>query len=37
MAALVGVMFMVAVETFDWKSLKNLQMPFSEALVMPLW
>jgi len=22
MAALVGVMFMVAVETFDWKSLK---------------
>jgi len=25
MAALVGVMFMVAVETFDWKSLKNLQ------------
>lgn len=36
MAALVGVMFMVAFETFDWKSLKDLQkMPFSEAFVMP--
>ena len=36
MAALVGVMFMVSFETFDWKSLKGLQkMPFSEALVMP--
>ncbi len=37
MAALVGVMIMVAIETFDWKSLKHLQkMPVSEALIMPL-
>lgn len=25
MAALIGVMFMVSVETFDWKSLKGLR------------
>lgn len=37
MAALVGVMIMVAIETFDWKSLKELQkMPLSEAFIMPL-
>ncbi|HEY9637692.1 MAG TPA: SulP family inorganic anion transporter [Coleofasciculaceae cyanobacterium] len=37
MAALIGVMIMVAAETFDWKSLKQLQkMPLSEAFVMPL-
>jgi SulP family sulfate permease len=37
MAALVGVMIMVAIETFDWKSLKALQkMPLSEAFIMPL-
>jgi SulP family sulfate permease len=37
MAALVGVMIMVAAETFDWKSLKQLQkMPLSEAFVMPM-
>lgn len=37
MAALIGVMIMVAIETFDWKSLKELQkMPLSEAFIMPL-
>jgi SulP family sulfate permease len=37
MAVLVGVMIMVAAETFDWKSLKQLQkMPLSEAFVMPM-
>jgi SulP family sulfate permease len=37
MAALIGVMIMVAFETFDWKSLKTLQtMPLREAIVMPL-
>lgn len=37
MAALVGVMIMVAFETFDWHSLKTFrQTPLSEALVMPL-
>lgn len=37
MAALVGVMIMVAIETFDWKSLKDLRkMPLSEAFIMPL-
>jgi SulP family sulfate permease len=36
MAALVGVMMMVSVETFDWKSLQTLrQMPMQEAIVMP--
>lgn len=36
-AALVGVMIMVAFETFDWKSLKQLrQMPLSEAAIMPI-
>lgn len=37
MAALIGVMIMVAIETFDWKSLKDLQrMPLSEGFIMPL-
>ena len=37
MAALVGVMIMVAFETFDWKSLKTLRRTsFPEVLVMPL-
>jgi SulP family sulfate permease len=37
MAALIGVMIMVAIETFDWKSLRELQkMPLSEAFIMPL-
>ena len=37
MAALAGVMIMVAGETCDWKSMRALrQMPWSEALVMPL-
>jgi SulP family sulfate permease len=36
MAALIGVMIMVAFETFNWKSLKTLRkMPLNEALVMP--
>jgi SulP family sulfate permease len=36
MAALNGVMIMVAFETFDWNSLKTLRkMPFNEAVVMP--
>ncbi len=35
MAALVGVMIMVSVSTFDWKSLKELKkIPFSDSLVM---
>lgn len=37
MAALVGVMIMVAFETFDWNSLKTLrQLPLAEAIVMPI-
>jgi sulfate permease, SulP family len=37
MAALIGVMIMVAFETFDFKSFKNLgKMPLIEATVMPL-
>jgi sulfate permease, SulP family len=37
MAALIGVMIMVAFETFDFKSLKSLgKMPLIEATVMPL-
>jgi sulfate permease, SulP family len=37
MAALLGVMMMVAFETFDWQSLKALQQtPFSEAMIMPI-
>lgn len=37
MAALIGVMIMVAIETFDWNSLKELRkMPLSEAFIMPL-
>ena len=36
MAALVGVMIMVAFETFDWQSLKTWRKtPFPEAIVMP--
>lgn len=36
MAALNGVMIMVACETFDWKSLKPLRdMPLSDAMIMP--
>ncbi len=35
MAALVGVMFMVAAGTFDWQSLKDLtKYPLSDAIVM---
>lgn len=35
MAALVGVMIMVSISTFEWKSIKNLnKMPFSCAAVM---
>ncbi|WP_110112227.1 SulP family inorganic anion transporter [Bacillus sp. CGMCC 1.16541] len=35
MAALVGVMFMVAIGTFDWQSLKDLKRyPVSDAVVM---
>ncbi|MFP3442813.1 SulP family inorganic anion transporter, partial [Pantoea sp. SIMBA_133] len=35
MAALVGVMIMVSIGTFDWGSLKNLhKMPRSDAAVM---
>ncbi|NJO42099.1 MAG: SulP family inorganic anion transporter [Cyanobacteria bacterium CRU_2_1] len=37
MAALIGVMIMVAFETFDWNSLKIVRrMPLSEAIVMPI-
>lgn len=37
MAALVGVMFMVSVNTFDWASLKDVwKMPRTEALTMVL-
>jgi sulfate permease, SulP family len=37
MAALVGVMIMVAAETFDWKSLQALhRTPFPELIVMPI-
>lgn len=36
MAALIGVMIMVAFETFDWKSLQTLvKMPAGEAMIMP--
>lgn len=35
MAALVGVMIMVSIGTFDWQSLKDLRkVPFSDSLVM---
>ena len=35
MAALVGVMIMVSIGTFDWQSLRNIRkMPLSDALVM---
>ncbi len=35
MAALVGVMVMVSIGTFDWKSIKNLRkVPVSDSLVM---
>lgn len=37
MAALVGLMFMVAIGTFEWASLKTFKkMPFSDVLVMVL-
>ncbi|MBL0385264.1 SulP family inorganic anion transporter [Tumebacillus sp. ITR2] len=37
MAALVGVMFMVSIGTFDWKSILHIRrMPVSEAFVMLL-
>lgn len=37
MAALNGVMIMVAFETFNWNSLKNLRkMPLTEAIAMPV-
>ncbi|HEY9630711.1 MAG TPA: SulP family inorganic anion transporter [Coleofasciculaceae cyanobacterium] len=37
MAALVGVMIMIAFETFDWKSLQTLRKtPFPELVVMPI-
>jgi SulP family sulfate permease len=37
MAALIGVMIMVAFETFDWRSLKTVrQMPLHEAIIMPI-
>lgn len=37
MAALIGVMIMVAFETMDWKSLRTFrQMPLSESLIMPI-
>ena len=37
MGALVGVMFMVSINTFDWKSLINIRkMPIAEALTMIL-
>ena len=35
MAALVGVMFMVSISTFDWNSLKTLRvMPITDSIVM---
>ena len=34
MGALVAVMFMVSIGTFDWSSLKVTALPFSETLVM---
>ncbi|WP_269767999.1 SulP family inorganic anion transporter [Tumebacillus avium] len=35
MAALVGVMFMVSIGTFDWQSLKDLRkIPFADSFVM---
>ncbi|MFS0777405.1 SulP family inorganic anion transporter [Neobacillus sp. 3P2-tot-E-2] len=35
MAALVGVMFMVSIGTFDWSSLRNIhKTPFSDTIVM---
>ncbi len=34
MGALVAVMFMVSIGTFDWSSLRLTAMPFSETLVM---
>lgn len=35
MAALVGVMIMVSIGTFDWQSLRNLiKVPFADSLVM---
>ncbi len=37
MAALVGVMIMIAFETFDWNSLKTLRKtPLPESIVMPI-
>jgi sulfate permease, SulP family len=37
MAALVGVMIMVAFETFDWKSLKLFrELAPSQAVIMPI-
>ncbi len=37
MAALIGIMIMVAFETFNWKSLQELRkMPLSDAIVMPI-
>lgn len=37
MAALIGVMIMVAFETCDWKSLKQFQQtPLGESIVMPI-
>src|SRR4051794_24946610 len=35
MAALVGVMFMVSIGTFDWSSIKNIhKTPISDTIVM---
>lgn len=35
MAALVGVMFMVSIGTFDWQSIRNIRkVPFSDTFVM---
>ncbi|MBD0303153.1 MAG: SulP family inorganic anion transporter [Tolypothrix sp. T3-bin4] len=37
MAVLIGIMIMVAFETFSWKSLQQLRkMPLSDAIVMPI-
>lgn len=37
MAALIGVMVMVAIETFDWQSLRTFRKaPLNEALMMPI-
>jgi sulfate permease, SulP family len=37
MAVLIGIMIMVAFETFSWKSLQELRkMPLSDAIVMPV-